>query len=189
MSHNFGYGVGDDMGSLLAKYGDSDRDSEPGMNRTPYAGLPKPHRVSESRKEPKLCSERILQPKLQLAHGDSGGIAATAAGQGVDSAKALVGRIRRRTGICRARQDIVAGAAEVRMVQQIERFRAELKLVTFFVRQAEVFVYFAVDRENSWSEGRVASDVAELCERCYDEGCTVVPSIWTRVRDAGADAR
>ncbi len=125
----------------------------------------------------KTMSERILQPKLQLAHGD-------ARSQAVDCAKTLMGSVRRRARKWCARQDVAVGSSPVRMVQYIERFRPELKLMMFVVGHNEVFVYFGVDGENSRSDGGVSSDTAELSHRCFDEGGTVVPPRGVRVRDA-----
>src|SRR5579872_7053158 len=123
-------------------------------------------------------SERILQPELQLAHGN-------ARSQSTDAAEALMGSIRRRTGNGRPRQDVAVGTAKVWVVEKIEGLRPELNLVSFF--DAEVLVDFRVDSENSRSDRRVASDIAELSQGCFDEGRGVVPSAGGRVREAGAD--
>ena len=74
-----------------------------------------------------------------------------------------------------ARQDVGFGPAKVRMIQHIERFQTELKLVMFVIGHAEVLVHFGVDGENSRSDRRVSSDIAKTPARGFDEGGAVVP--------------
>ena len=101
------------------------------------------------------CLKRVLQAELQLAHGD-------ATCQGADDTKPPVGGVRWLAGDWRACQNVGAGLSEVRMVECIERFRAELKLVVLIVGHAEVFVYFGVDGDNSRCDESVSSYIAEL---------------------------
>src|ERR1700694_1059181 len=84
--------------------------------------------------------ERILQPKLQLAHGDRCRKPIQLTSQAANSSKTLVSRGQRLARKWRARQDVAVGCSPIRTVQQIERFRTELKLMTFLVRHAEVLV-------------------------------------------------
>jgi len=113
--------------------------------------------------------ERVLQTKLQLAHGN-------ATKQAADDAKARVGGGRRLAGNLRALQDVGIGFSEVRMVQNIESFHPELNLVMLVVGHAPVLVYFGVNAEKSRGDRGVSSDIAECSGSVFDVGATVPPA-------------
>lgn len=69
-----------------------------------------------------------------------------------------MGRVRRLAGNGSSRQDVRLGLPPVRVIEQIERFHAELKLVMFVVGHADVFVYFGRDRD--FLQRRAKSEVA-----------------------------
>src|SRR5262249_53254662 len=78
--------------------------------------------------------------------------------------------------------------AKIGMVQQIESFHPQLKLMTLVVGHLEVFVYFSVDGEDSRSNRRVSSYVAELAERSFHERGPVIPAVRVRIVDLRTDA-
>src|SRR5688572_6021020 len=97
------------------------------------------------------CSERILQPELNLPHRER---------RRGDDAEALMRGVLRRPWERRARQDVSVRCAPHRNVEHVEGFDPGLDAVA--IRQPEVFRQRRVDLLQMRRGHRIARDVPEL---------------------------